>query len=121
MAGSGGCVVTPAERLRAAADTIERTANGTTSGEWGTDGDFVWSATPGTGYSEDITGAGMNPSDAAHVALWDPPTALLAVRWLRTTALYLETANHLGSTADHDDITLVAAAFADRILTGDAS
>jgi hypothetical protein len=69
-------------------------------------------------------------ADAAHVALWDPPTALLAARILRDLADRSEKmADALPRTESVREPILAAnlpgyaaaVALADRILTGGAS
>lgn len=92
--------VTPAERLRAAADTIERTARATDLDP------EDWQISTALTIEDDAA--------RAHVNLWDPPTALLAAPILRFEADVAETAG----MAYTDSYAL---AFADRILAGGAS
>jgi hypothetical protein len=120
--------MTPAERLRAAADTIERTANAATPGPWGENtgrpnryGAIISHDAPcdddeREGYGGALIGESMLTGNRAHVALWDPPTALLAAEILRTMADRVEQLApvHVGNPD-------AALAFADRILTGGAS
>lgn len=87
--------MTPAERLRAAANYIERTAARCNDGvDWYTAQEL-----------NVILGR-----DGAHVALWDPPTALLLVPLLRSEA---EAAFVLELQAADSDLL----ALADAILT----
>jgi hypothetical protein len=107
--------MTPAERLRAAADTIEERANTATAAM----GDGSWRVElTGDGYGTQnaegyLTASGMAEEVAEHVALWDPPTALLLVPLLRKTAHNLDNTPgyHLAEEVD---------AFVDAILTGGA-
>lgn len=112
--------MTPAQKLRAAADTIERTATAATRGHW------TWSEHHGRdiadeGWSQvDINSTALprmgivastcypggpdtdDPqADAAHIALWGPPTALLVARLAREVA---ETLDLCGIT-DWGDVT----------------
>jgi hypothetical protein len=134
----GGAVVTPAERLRAAADTIERTANNATPGPWGVGNGSTVAADvkqlsrgvfscrytvtdldSGFNYGEDPEDDGWRENgagpedDAAHVALWDPPTALLVAAWLRFTADEMGTLVYIPAAGDAE-----AVALADAILGG---
>jgi hypothetical protein len=115
--------MTPAERLRAAADTIERAANAATPGPWGENtsrpnryGAIISHDAPcdddeREGYGGALIGESMLTGNRAHVALWDPPTALLAAAVLAQAAD--------GFTAG---LRMPDAVFdlADRILTGGA-
>jgi hypothetical protein len=118
--------VTPAGRLRAAADTIDHTANAATPGPWESDGSGVWVtdrldsdhlAQPGA--DAEVAGcyADRCEADTAHVALWDPPTALLTARMLRTIAGYVDEADRLGLSVVEGDLTGSALELADAILT----
>jgi hypothetical protein len=121
----------PAERLRAAADTIERTATvDVTPGPWTVTEKHGWDATDegwslikvtaedGTevaataypGGSEDAVDA---QADAAHIALWDPPTARLVADLMRDALPYASTAH-----PEEYSIYLHASALADAILAG---
>jgi hypothetical protein len=104
--------MTPAERLRAAADTIERTATAATSGAWRTTGELhepqVWSDEALETICDTAT-----VQDAAHVALWDPPTALLIAASFRETA-------RRADTLPRFTLTGTAAAVVDAIIAGGA-
>lgn len=105
--------MTTADRLRAAADKIQHTANGAMGamggGPWraeiGGDGYITRS---GEGY---VTADRMDEEVAEHVALWDPPTTLLFVPMLRETARRLD---NIPSYRVADDVYL----FVEAILTG---
>jgi hypothetical protein len=92
--------MTPAERLRAAADTIERTANATDL-----DRDD-WQVETALLIEDDEV--------RAHVNLWDPPTALLVAPMLQFEA-------HVAETAGMAYTDSYALELADHILTGGAS
>jgi hypothetical protein len=113
--------VTAADRLRAAADTIERTATAATRGTWFADCSGVYDGPPGspdavtevavcydTGEAADGSDD-RSYADAAHVALWDPPTALLVAASLRETA-------ERGDLRPGFTLGGAAAAFVDAIL-----
>lgn len=133
--------MTPAERLRAAADTIERTANDATPGPWGigngstvaseveqlSRGSFscrytITDLDSGFNYGEDPEDDGWRENgagpedDAAHVALWDPPTALLAAALLREVAHW-----DMSVEPPMTYIRPLADALADAILAGGAA
>jgi hypothetical protein len=107
--------MTPAERLRAAADTIERKATDAAGamgeGRWTVEltGDG-YATRSGEGY---LTADAMAEEVAEHVAMWDPPTALLLAQQLRESADQVEVLR--------SELTPTFEAFLDRILTGGAS
>jgi hypothetical protein len=120
--------VTPARRLRAAADTIDHTANAATGGPWFTDGAGIYDGPPDADIATEVAvcyATGTEPdgsadhsyADAAHVALWDPPTTRHAATLLRTIAGYVEEADRLGLSVTQGELTTCALAFADDILT----
>lgn len=96
--------MTPAERLRAAADTIERTANNATPGPWGENtgapnryGAVISHDAPcdddeREGYGGALIGESMLSGNRAQVSLWDPPTARLAAMIFREEASFSENA-----------------------------
>jgi hypothetical protein len=114
--------VTPAGRLRAAADTIDHTAGDvarTYPGRWEpTPTGSAWAViVPDRPGASRV--AACNWSVAAeHVALWDPPTAHHAATLLRTIAGYVDEADRLGLSVVEGDLTTTALALADAILTG---
>jgi hypothetical protein len=104
--------MTAADRLRAAADTIEERATTAT----GAMGDGPWTVVlTGNGYGVDAPGVnmaeGMVEEVAEHVALWDPPTTLILVPMLRETARRLD---NIPGYRLADEIYL----FVDAILAG---
>jgi hypothetical protein len=83
--------MTPAERLRAAADTIERTAVGCSGSPWSVDPRFQWDVRDDRGRKVATAHNGYE-GVARHVATWDPRLALIIGRLARETAETLEMA-----------------------------
>lgn len=81
--------MTPAERLRAAADLIERTGTAATPGPWIADGAGVYLTDDRGSFVADTCGshpAQDAKADAAWIALVGPDLAPALAAWLRGTA-----------------------------------
>jgi hypothetical protein len=115
--------VTPAGRLRAAANTIEGRAHLASPGPWyaeaaeNDDTHRVRASYTNGGRAWFTAAEGCTHMDAAHIALWDPPTTRYAATLLRTIAGYVDEADRLGLTVVEGDLTTSALALADAILT----
>lgn len=101
--------MTPAERLRAAAEKIRETAKGA---EW-TYSELHPLAGQRVPWEAEDWGA--DPADQEHIALWSPPVALAVADLLDAQARYVDDVAMMFGEADHETDAM-ALALADLIL-----